>query len=108
MYDRILIPLDGSALAEAAVPVARLIPSRLVYLLNVEPDEPVITHEFDATGHEVRRRTLFHTDAEHLTPIAESFRAYHGDQDLMSSLLAVPGHSPKRDKIAEHVIRDSA
>lgn len=83
MYDRILIPLDGSALAEAAVPVASLIPSRLVYLLNVEPDEPVITHEFDATGHEVRRRTLFHTDAEHLTPIAESFRAQGREVEIL-------------------------
>ena len=74
MYDRILIPLDGSALAEAAVPVANLIPSRLVYLLNVEPDEPVVTHEIDATGHEARRQTLFQTDGEHLARVAESFR----------------------------------
>jgi MOSC domain-containing protein YiiM len=40
--------------------------------------------------------------------VTESFRAYHGDQDLMRRLLAVPGHGPKWDKIAEHVLRDSA
>lgn len=37
--DRMLVPLDGSAAAEAALPFAALIPSRLVYLLAVEPGE---------------------------------------------------------------------
>ena len=37
MYDRILVPLDGSDLAEAALPFAELIPSRHVRLLTVEP-----------------------------------------------------------------------
>lgn len=37
MYDRILVPLDGSDLAEAALPFAELIPSRHVRLLAVEP-----------------------------------------------------------------------
>ena len=36
MYDRILIPLDGSESGEASLPYADLIPSRLVYLLCVE------------------------------------------------------------------------
>ncbi|HET7092141.1 MAG TPA: universal stress protein, partial [Thermomicrobiales bacterium] len=37
MYDRILVPLDGSALAETALPFAELIPSRDVRLFVVEP-----------------------------------------------------------------------
>ena len=38
MYERILVPLDGSELAEAALAYAELIPSREVRLLQVEPD----------------------------------------------------------------------
>ena len=37
MYERILVPLDGSDVAEAALPLAELIPSRGVRLLQVEP-----------------------------------------------------------------------
>jgi nucleotide-binding universal stress UspA family protein len=37
MYERILVPLDGSELAEVAIPFAELIPSRHVRLLQVEP-----------------------------------------------------------------------
>lgn len=39
MYERILVPLDGSAAAEAALAFAELIPSRRVRLLSVEPDD---------------------------------------------------------------------
>jgi nucleotide-binding universal stress UspA family protein len=37
MYDRIVVPLDGSELAETALPFAELVPSRDVRLLAVEP-----------------------------------------------------------------------
>lgn len=37
MFERLLIPLDGSAAADAAVPLAEQIPTRLVYLLQVAP-----------------------------------------------------------------------
>jgi nucleotide-binding universal stress UspA family protein len=37
MYERTLVPLDGTEVAEAAVPFAELIPSRHVRLLRVEP-----------------------------------------------------------------------
>ncbi|MBX6386361.1 MAG: MOSC domain-containing protein [Microbispora sp.] len=36
--------------------------------------------------------------------IGEAFRAYHGDEDLMRRILAVPGHSEKWDKVAERVL----
>jgi nucleotide-binding universal stress UspA family protein len=39
MFDRILVPLDGSAPAEAALTVAEAIPSRSVRLLAVETEE---------------------------------------------------------------------
>ncbi|MEU7695306.1 MOSC domain-containing protein [Microbispora hainanensis] len=38
--------------------------------------------------------------------IAESFRAYHGDRDLMLRILDLPGHSDKWDRIAERVLGD--
>ena len=38
MFDRLLVPLDGSEPAEAALALATLIPSRRVRLLTVEPD----------------------------------------------------------------------
>lgn len=45
MFDRILVPLDGSAPAAAALAVAELIPSRRVQLLTVETDTqgPILT-----------------------------------------------------------------
>ncbi|MEN3536591.1 MOSC domain-containing protein [Microbispora sp. ZYX-F-249] len=36
--------------------------------------------------------------------IAEAFRAYHGDRDLMRRVLAVPGRSVKWDTVAERVL----
>lgn len=39
MYDRILVPLDGSPAAATALAYAELIPSRRVRLLRVEPDD---------------------------------------------------------------------
>ncbi len=38
--------------------------------------------------------------------IAESFRAYHGDRDLLLRILTVPGHSDKWDRVAERVLGD--
>ncbi|MEU7879893.1 MOSC domain-containing protein [Microbispora bryophytorum] len=38
--------------------------------------------------------------------IAEAFRAYHGDRDLLLQILSVPGHSDKWDQVAERVLGD--
>jgi nucleotide-binding universal stress UspA family protein len=38
MFDRILVPLDGSAAAEAALTIAEAIPSQRVRLLAVETE----------------------------------------------------------------------
>ncbi|HEU5157618.1 MAG TPA: MOSC domain-containing protein [Streptosporangiaceae bacterium] len=40
--------------------------------------------------------------------VTESFRAYHGDQELMRRILAIPGHSASWDEAAERVLRGSA
>jgi MOSC domain-containing protein YiiM len=44
---------------------------------------------------------------ERSVTVAESFRAFHGDQDAMRRILALPGHATKWDKIAERVLKDS-
>jgi nucleotide-binding universal stress UspA family protein len=47
MFDRILIPLDGSRIAEAALAYAELLPSQRVRMLQVEPATggPLADHE---------------------------------------------------------------
>jgi nucleotide-binding universal stress UspA family protein len=42
MFDRILVPLDGSAAAEAALTIAAVVPSRRVRLLTVESEEDML------------------------------------------------------------------
>jgi MOSC domain-containing protein YiiM len=40
--------------------------------------------------------------------VTEAFRAFHGDQDLMRRILALPGHSARWDKVGERVLRGPA
>lgn len=51
--------------------------------------------------------TVEHRPAQSVT-VTESFRAYHGDQDLLRRILALPGHGAKWDTVAERVLRSSA
>jgi MOSC domain-containing protein YiiM len=44
----------------------------------------------------------------HGVTVTESFRAFHGDQDLMRRVLATPDRSAKWDEVAERVLRGSA
>lgn len=74
MYDRILIPLDGSSLAEAALAVASLIPSKLTYLLRVEQDAPQVDHYISPSGHETQRRVVFREGDEYLRRVGEALR----------------------------------
>jgi nucleotide-binding universal stress UspA family protein len=84
MYDRILVPLDGSDLAEAALPFVELIPSRHVRLLAVEP--VVLAAP--------RRRAAFEpplpsgagrvfTPAAYLDSVGEPFRRQGRDVELV-------------------------
>ena len=88
MFDRILVPLDGTPFAETAIPYAELIPSRAVILLHVFPpfgaQHPAITRRaavsmarcadrFARQGREVERLLL--RGEVRQTLIAEAARA---------------------------------
>jgi MOSC domain-containing protein YiiM len=51
--------------------------------------------------------TVEHRPARSVT-VTESFRAFHGDRDLLRRVLAVPGHAPKWDAVADRVLRSTA
>jgi nucleotide-binding universal stress UspA family protein len=85
MYDRIRIPLDGSSVAEAALDVARLIPSRLAYLLRVEQDAPQVEHYISPSGHETQRRIVFRENDEYLERISDAFRTEDREVEVLQS-----------------------
>jgi nucleotide-binding universal stress UspA family protein len=51
VYERILVPLDGTDVAEAAIPYAELIPSRHVRLLQVEPITVTVRQDPEGMEH---------------------------------------------------------
>jgi nucleotide-binding universal stress UspA family protein len=65
MFDRILVPLDGSNQSEAAIPFAEQLPAKRILLLFVEPPE---TRESDAV------RLSPHAAATYLERHARAFR----------------------------------
>jgi nucleotide-binding universal stress UspA family protein len=65
MFDRILVPVDGSTQSEAAIPVAEQFPSKRVLLLFVESPE---TRQFDTV------RLSPHAAAVYLERHARAFR----------------------------------
>lgn len=85
MYDRILIPLDGSALAEAALAVAKLVPCRLTYLLRVEVEAPRVDHYISPSGHETRKRVVFREGDEYLRRSGAAFRADDREVEVLQS-----------------------
>jgi len=46
---------------------------------------------------------VVHRPAASVT-VAESFLAYHGDEELLRRILALPGHDERWDKVAERVL----
>ena len=72
VYDRMLVPLDGSAAAETALAIAELIPSQRVRLLQVESDTrgPMLVdaHDADAwrAGREASARAYLDRSADGL------------------------------------------
>lgn len=83
MYDRILIPLDGSPLAETALAVARLIPSRLAYLLRVEQEAPQVNHYISPSGQETHKRIVYYANDDYLADIGETFRTDDREIELL-------------------------
>jgi nucleotide-binding universal stress UspA family protein len=74
MYERILIPLDGSKVAQRAIPFAVCLPARAVRLLRVElesaelgPGPPI---DFEPDWREVRTAQV----REELTPVGNQLR----------------------------------
>lgn len=66
MYDRVLVPLDGSPLAEAALAVAGRIPSRLTYLLRVDQEPPEVEHRIGPGGRDTHTRVRYRDGDEDL------------------------------------------
>ena len=66
MYDRILVPLDGSEAAAAALAMAELIPSGRVRLLQVEPDTrgPMLTDVTELNAWRAEREVTARADLE--------------------------------------------
>src|SRR4051794_32336239 len=88
MFDRILVPLDGSGFSESCLPFAEAMPCRRVLLLYVEPPEsrergePGLSphgassylerhaHRFRARGLEVERAVDYGDPAERIVDMA--------------------------------------
>ncbi len=74
-YGRILVPLDGSVMAETALRYAELVPSQTVRLLSVEPVELSAARQRRARGEE-SPWGIWPTDsvAAYLTLVGTPFR----------------------------------
>lgn len=75
MYDRIMIPLDGSPHAEAALAIATFIPSRLAYLLRVEQEASRMEHYISPSGQETNKRIVFRAGDDYLRRAGDAFRS---------------------------------
>ena len=89
MIDQILIPLDGSAMAEAAIPYAEVLPSQRVRLLQVEPDARDSGREVEAiaylerVGEPLRRQGRAVETVFAVGDPADRIIAAAGDADLI-------------------------
>lgn len=80
MYRHILVPLDGSALAEGILPHARALTpdkSAKITLMRSVPRIPSHTIEYDRTAQSPRGELIQHQHEaeEYLTPLAAQLRA---------------------------------
>ena len=84
MYERILVPLDGSERAEAAVPFAALIPSQQVRLLHVEPLAVTALRDRAAvTRYDLSRLQRALTAHGYLGQVGEVFRRQGREVDIV-------------------------
>ena len=84
MYERILVPLDRSEGAEAAVPFAALIPSQEVRLLHVEPLAATALRDRAAvTRYDLSRLQRALTAHDHLGQVGEVFRRQGREVDIV-------------------------
>ena len=75
MFERALVPLDGSAFAEAAVPWVSYLPVKSALLARVEPDLPMAGGELAGFGYEEGHREEADSDRSALDRSAQPLRA---------------------------------
>jgi nucleotide-binding universal stress UspA family protein len=75
MYERIVVPLDGSTAAETAIAYARLVPSRFVRLVYVEPARTDVSPDFLAVARAKLRSSPEEVEAAYLERIAAALRS---------------------------------
>jgi nucleotide-binding universal stress UspA family protein len=97
MYRRVLVPLDGSRLAEGILPFVLQIAGPLdLEVVLVRVAEPIMTQTLEGTGHapvddaDLRSRGVrVTTDARHGEPLAELLAAA---RDSRADLIAMTTH----------------
>jgi len=75
MFERALVPLDGSAFAETAVPWVTYLPVKSALLARVEPDLPMAGGELAGFGYEEGHRAEEDSDEAALDRSAQPLRA---------------------------------
>jgi nucleotide-binding universal stress UspA family protein len=75
MYERIVVPLDGSIAAETAVAYARLIPSKSVRLVYVAPARTDVSPDFLAIARTSLRSSPEEIEAAYLNRIGSALRS---------------------------------
>jgi nucleotide-binding universal stress UspA family protein len=76
MYERILVPLDGSLQSEAVLAYATLLPGKLIYLLFVQ---------HDAQGQHSRKRPVFSDGDAYLERIGSVLRTEDREVELLQT-----------------------
>jgi nucleotide-binding universal stress UspA family protein len=77
MYERILVPLDGSPESEVVLAFAKLLPAELIYLLFVQHDAP--------QGREFRNRPVFRDADAYLERIGNALRTGGREVELLQT-----------------------
>jgi nucleotide-binding universal stress UspA family protein len=75
MYERIVVPLDGSSAAEAAIAYTRLIPSRSVRLVYVAPARTDVSPDFLAIARTKLRSAPEEVESAYLARIGAALRS---------------------------------
>jgi nucleotide-binding universal stress UspA family protein len=83
MYERIVVPLDGSTAAETAVAYARLVPSKSVRLVYVEPARTDVSPDFLAIARTKLRSSPEEVEAAYLARIGSALRSAERTVDCL-------------------------
>jgi nucleotide-binding universal stress UspA family protein len=86
MYERIVVPLDGSTAAEAAIPYARLIPSKSVRLIYAAPATTHVSPDFQAIARAKLRSSPEEVESAYLARIGSALRSAERTVECVVSL----------------------